>query len=393
MQSAVLISMESLSTNDLELLNWGICKIYTLSDVDTFGVDSLSIVHQLVPCYFPVFQTTNLRTNAVDMTLLPDDRYPPQIRQLVREVLPHHLHEHPIVQNLSITETGVYKISDFLSPEELHQREGLYQQFLKPLQIEEQMQFFLPVDPSGRWLSRVQSDPNQADLNQADMIQAGFILSHGSRSFTERDRLMLQLIRPHLSLAYRNVQRYQQLQQDLESLQQSISYLGLIIIDVEGSVKQTTAQAIAWLGTYFPTATELDRLPDRLWSWVGHQAARLNSPTDLAQPFLPLYIEQCNKRLAIRLVIEPDRNQYLLLLEEQTQSSLKSLELLGLSQRESEVIGLVIQGKDNRTIAEELGIGSSTVRKHLENTYRKFGVQSRTEAIAYALQHLGVLSS
>jgi DNA-binding CsgD family transcriptional regulator len=318
-------------------------------------------------------------------------------------VLPHHLHEHPIVQNLSITETGAYKISDFLSPEELHQREGLYQQFLKPLQIEEQMQFFLPVDPPGGWLSRIQSDLNQADLNQADlnqadlnqgdMIQAGFILSHGSRSLTERDRLMLQLIRPHLSLAYGNVQRYQQLQQDLASLQQSISYLGLIIIDVEGSVKQTTAQAIDWLRTYFPTATELDRLPDRLWSWVSHQAARLNSPTDLAQPFLPLHIEQGNKRLAIRLVIEPDRNQYLVLLEEQTQSNLKSLELLGLSQRESEVIGLVIQGKDNRTIAEKLGIGSSTVRKHLENTYRKFGVQSRTEAIAYALQHLGVLSS
>jgi DNA-binding CsgD family transcriptional regulator len=37
-------------------------------------------------------------------------------------------------------------------------------------------------------------------------------------------------------------------------------------------------------------------------------------------------------------------------------------------------------------------IGLITIRKHLENTYRKFGVQSRTEAIAYALQQLGVLS-
>jgi DNA-binding CsgD family transcriptional regulator len=392
MQSAVLISMESLSSNDLELLNWGIYKVYTLSDADTFGVDSLSIVHQLVPCDFPVFQTTNLRTQAVDMTLLPDDRYPPQIRQLVREVLPLHLHEHPIVQNLSITEAGVYKISDFLSPEELHQREGLYQQFLQPLQIEEQMLFFLPVDPSGRWLSRIQSDPNQAELNQADMIQAGFILSHGSRSFTERDRLMLQLIRPHLSLAYGNVQRYQQLQQDLESLQRSIDQIGMVIIDRSGFIKQTSGKATTWLDHYFIKSKSRDRLPDRLWSWVAYRVANLTIGSDPFKAFLPLCIEQGTQKLVIRLVIEADRNQCLLLLEEQTKSSLKSLALLGLSQRETEVIGLVIQGKDNKTIAEELGISSSTIRKHLENTYRKFGVQSRTEAIAHILQQLGVLS-
>jgi DNA-binding CsgD family transcriptional regulator len=88
-----------------------------------------------------------------------------------------------------------------------------------------------------------------------------------------------------------------------------------------------------------------------------------------------LHIERGNQRLVIRLVLEPDR--YQLMLEDQTQLSLPSLDRLGLSQRETEVFGCLIQGLDNQAIALRLSIGISTIRKHLENIYRKFGVQSK----------------
>lgn len=388
MQSAALIVMESLSVSDLELLNWGICEIYSLRHVSTFGVDTLSIIHRIVPCDRPLYQQTNLRTRSVAVTLLPDDSQDlPEYTRLVNEVLPQYLHEHPIFQNWSFTSEGVYTISDFLSQEELHQCEGIYQQFLRPLQIEEQMQFFLPIDQPGDWLPVA-----QRNRLPVDVIQTGFILNHGSRSFTERDRLMLTLIRPHLALAYGNIQRYEQLQQNLESLQKTVSHLDLMIVDTDGLVMQATAQSVAWLKTYFPTMTDLDRLPDRLWAWVNYRIASLSNPSDLVPPWLPLSIEQYNKRLSIRLVIEPDSNQYLLLLEEQLKSKFKSLDILGLSQRETEVLGLVMKGKDNNAIAAQLDIGPSTIRKHLENIYRKFGVQSRTEAIAYALNRTGILS-
>jgi DNA-binding NarL/FixJ family response regulator len=52
-----------------------------------------------------------------------------------------------------------------------------------------------------------------------------------------------------------------------------------------------------------------------------------------------------------------------------------------------------MQGKDNKVIATHLSINVSTVRKHLESIYRKFGVHSRTEAIAQALTKLGFLQS
>jgi DNA-binding NarL/FixJ family response regulator len=52
-----------------------------------------------------------------------------------------------------------------------------------------------------------------------------------------------------------------------------------------------------------------------------------------------------------------------------------------------------MQGKDNKVIATHLNINVSTVRKHLESIYSKFGVHSRTEAIAQALEKLGIFNS
>jgi DNA-binding CsgD family transcriptional regulator len=114
----------------------------------------------------------------------------------------------------------------------------------------------------------------------------------------------------------------------------------------------------------------------------------MQNPT-ASQVCLPLRIQRAGRELSIRLTIEPQRTQYLLLLTEQTLSSLNSLALLGLSQRETEVLKLIIQGKDNKAIAAQLSVNISTIRKHLENIYTKFGVKSRTEAIAYTLTKLG----
>jgi len=53
-----------------------------------------------------------------------------------------------------------------------------------------------------------------------------------------------------------------------------------------------------------------------------------------------------------------------------------------LSEREDEVLRWVGRGKGNPEIATALYISESTVRKHLQNAYRKLGVSNRTEAVA-----------
>ncbi|GFG52017.1 DNA-binding response regulator [Mycolicibacterium agri] len=58
----------------------------------------------------------------------------------------------------------------------------------------------------------------------------------------------------------------------------------------------------------------------------------------------------------------------------------------GLTQRESEILSLVVNGLSNRGIANKLVIGDETVKTHLRSIYRKLGVNDRTGAVATALR-------
>jgi DNA-binding CsgD family transcriptional regulator len=54
-----------------------------------------------------------------------------------------------------------------------------------------------------------------------------------------------------------------------------------------------------------------------------------------------------------------------------------------LTQRETEVLKWVRQGKSNKEIAAILGIEPKTVAKHLERIFKKLGVENRTAAALY----------
>jgi DNA-binding CsgD family transcriptional regulator len=69
----------------------------------------------------------------------------------------------------------------------------------------------------------------------------------------------------------------------------------------------------------------------------------------------------------------------------------KCLQTLGLTPRQVEVMHLIIKGKELVAIAQELGCTESTVRKHVENLYRRLGVQTRTAAIAQVLDTIGIV--
>ncbi|MGI8814119.1 MAG: response regulator [Pseudonocardia sp.] len=58
----------------------------------------------------------------------------------------------------------------------------------------------------------------------------------------------------------------------------------------------------------------------------------------------------------------------------------------GLTQRESEVLSLMVTGMSNRAIATRLVVGDETVKSHLRSIYRKLGVGDRSGAVAAALR-------
>jgi NarL family two-component system response regulator LiaR len=59
---------------------------------------------------------------------------------------------------------------------------------------------------------------------------------------------------------------------------------------------------------------------------------------------------------------------------------------LDLTEREREVLALMIEGLNNTQIAGRLGVSPSTIKSHVSNILAKLGVASRTEAVTLALR-------
>jgi DNA-binding CsgD family transcriptional regulator len=206
---------------------------------------------------------------------------------------------------------------------------------------------------------------------------------------TEKERHLLNLIQPHLNQALHTAQQLEKQQQEIVRLQKSIDTAGLIFLDQSGGLDWITSQANLWLQQYLPSSppSQAPQLPTRLQYWVKDQINNL-TVTNL----LPLYLKQARTELTIRLIRNTTLETYILLLhEEPIQTLNESLKLLGLTDREAEVLACIIQGQTPKDIAKILSISVATARKHLENIYRKLKVQSQTEAVATALDQLGAL--
>jgi len=63
------------------------------------------------------------------------------------------------------------------------------------------------------------------------------------------------------------------------------------------------------------------------------------------------------------------------------QKAPSSLEAVGLTPRQHDVLGLLLQGKPNKLIARELNVSVETVKDHVAAVLRALGVSTRTQAV------------
>jgi ATP/maltotriose-dependent transcriptional regulator MalT len=83
----------------------------------------------------------------------------------------------------------------------------------------------------------------------------------------------------------------------------------------------------------------------------------------------------------------PEGNHRLLFLEENsTEVPAEQLAHLGLSRRETEILGWIVHGKSNPEIATILSVSVRTIHKHVEHIYLKLGVENRHAAMLVALE-------
>ena len=59
----------------------------------------------------------------------------------------------------------------------------------------------------------------------------------------------------------------------------------------------------------------------------------------------------------------------------------------GLTPRELEVVGTIVEGCSNRDSAKQFGLSEETVKRHLSNIFDKTGVSTRLELALFAIAH------
>jgi DNA-binding CsgD family transcriptional regulator len=357
--------MAILSQRDQHAILQLLQEIYGMRHLDSFRHHIIKALPALVRCETVSYNEVNVREGRNNWFVEPDSggfsRY--------RHVFDRHLHEHPLIRHYAITGDGrALKISDFLSQRQFH-RLGLYQEFYRPLGIEHQM----AVTLSGR-----------------SHLVIGIALNRGRPDFTERERLCLNLLRPHLIQAYRNAQALTHQERELALMARGTDEAGLgaIVLDARLRVRLMTSCARQSLEEFCGQRfARNQRLPEDLERWVRPQQNPVAFPSE-TQPRKSLVLERGEKRLVVRMIT--DSNSYVLLFKNRIATEPPdAIRDLGLTGREAEVMAWICRGRTNADIAAILKVSVRTVEKHVERILEKLGAENRTPAAALARQFTG----
>lgn len=240
----------------------------------------------------------------------------------------------------------MHKISDFLSREDYHRLE-LYQDVYRRLGVEYQIAATIRTEP--------------------ERITA-FALSRRQNDYTERDRAILEMLRPHLVVAFNNLALALENMTIQDTTTLALNELGsaTIIVNLQGRILYHTGPGLQWIGAASPGV-----LPAKISGWLNPPAARR------ARRVMHLAAAAGEIQICAVPTSSPER-LLLVLTRENAQPLLPaSTDDFGLSQRQLEVASWICQGKTNAEIATILGLSPRTVQKHVEHIFEKTGVGSR----------------
>jgi DNA-binding NarL/FixJ family response regulator len=156
----------------------------------------------------------------------------------------------------------------------------------------------------------------------------------------------------------------------------------LVAVDGAGALVWATPQAEALLARLDPDwSAATPALPETL---TAAAAALLAGPP--SQTTIRTAVRGADVELA-RLESKQPGETVLRLTELREDAPVATLQKhAGLTRREAEVLLWVSYGKTNKTVSEILGISPRTVNKHLEQVFRKLGVETRAAATAIAVR-------
>jgi DNA-binding CsgD family transcriptional regulator len=322
---------------DLEQLLHFIAEAESIGGDQPFTPDLLVELGHLVDADWVTYsELDRVRRRNLLKVNLPDDDEDFELDDETRwRVL---LEEHPSCLRQQVGNFGAVKLSDFLTQRELH-RTWVYDAWFAPQDVEYELVVAIP------------------SLHSHTKTFL-FGRSIGGRDFTERDRLLLDLLQPHLARIWLAARTHRLLSSALAELDRVDEHdpRGVILLGLGGEVEFASPPTERLLREFFP-ATSDGRLPAALLAWLESEDPK------------PLIRRRGERRLTVQ------QADGALLLEE-------GHEGIELTAREREVLAWVARGKTNPEIARLLWLAPSTVGKHLENVYAKLGVSTRTAAVA-----------
>ena len=323
--------MAQLNARDLQAALAFVDEAHSFADLDSFRSGILPGLERLVPCDLVGYNEVYPSGMESLVITYPDPPLP-----LAGEALSRLAHQHPLIAVQANGDDAAYKISDFLSRREYHSLE-LYGDLYRHLEAEDQIAFGLP----------------------GPMV-IGIAMNRDRRSFTERDRLMLDLLRPHLARAYTQLCERARLGELIAVLERGLAESGRAVIALapSGDIAAASDGAIELLQAYLPE------------TWSASLPPELTVRTDRG-------------RLTVRRVDAGSDGTFLVLAEERA-VRVEALRALGLTRRQAEVLRLLANGRGTDQVATDLFISPQTVRKHLEHIYARLGVTSRAAAVAAA---------
>lgn len=207
-------------------------------------------------------------------------------------------------------------------------------------------------------------------VNRSSRSLTALVLSRSGPDFGERERAVLDILRPHIAgsaelLAVRLQIRWVLANHESQNDRREH---GVVFLDKDGLLEFATDGAVSALERYFP-GWHGSRRPEGLADWL---AAHSSVSTTVVGEHGALTLTRCadGALSGIALLLREHRNP--------------SRDVVALTEREREVLALLAGGLSNKGIARRLGIAIPTVKTYTGAIYRKLQVQSRTEAIAMA---------
>lgn len=336
--------MSQLPARDLQAALAFVDEAHSFADLDSFRNGILPGLERLVPCDLVGYNEVPNGEDALVIT------YPDPPLEIAGEALGRLAHQHPLIVVQANGDDAAYKISDFLSHREFHSLE-LYNELYRLLGAEDQIAFGLPGP-----------------------VVIGIAMNRDRRSFSERDRTMLELLRPHLTHAHVRLRERAQLDELIAVLERGLaeSETAVLTLVPDGGIAAASGVALDLLHAYFPEARGAS-LPAEIAEWL----AGSGGPDRLR-------VEGERGLLTVRQAAADDPSRPLLVLEEKRAVKAEALRSLGLTRRQSEILQLLSQGRGTDQIAADLFISPQTVRKHLEHIYERLGVHTRAAAVAVA---------